>query len=424
LNLPFSESFQADVEQASVEMARTIVLRLAAEHRVPRPVFTLDHPDTHDFDDAISARLSDDGLYVHCAVCVSHPGPELAPGNPVFEEAQRRGASIYLPDRVVPMLPPILSDDMLSLKQGCVRHALCLQFKLSVDPDLWRSANEYSLDIHPVYITRNVIFGDSLPDEFAATLMYKWADWRRQTRMNDGAVILPRVRSRPAKLSDGSVVLSVTERDDPAHRMIEELMVFFNECVANWCVHQRVPCLFRGSEPHRNPEQVTRWLRHSDSALARTHVFRHTGRSLTSITPVKHYTVGVERYAQATSPVRRFSDVLVHAAIGALFRGEPALPAPAMLARFQASENGSDAGRRLTRNEERLAFFSYFASRGDTTSVILVPRRAVENEEVDAVIADLEIPVRLRTRLPVAAGDRVVARWAADAGGRLLFHAI
>jgi hypothetical protein len=95
-----------------------------------------------------------------------------------------------------------------------------------------------------------------------------------------------------------------------------------------------------------------------------------------------------------------------------------------MLARFRASETGSDAGRRLTRHEERLAFQSYYGGRSDQSIVILAPRRSSGNEEVDAVIADMEIPVRLRTRLPVAAGDRVVARWVADAGDKLVFQAM
>jgi exoribonuclease II len=424
LSLSLSEPFSSDVEQAAFEVAESIVRRVGLDDRVPYPVFTLDHPDTHDFDDAISARLSGDGQYLHCRVCVSHPGPELAPGTPVFEEAQRRGASIYLPDRVVPMLPSILSDDALSLKQGCVRQALCLQFTLPSNPNLWVAPVDYSLEIHPVHVTRNVVFGESLPGDFPATLMNQWTDWRRRARISAGAVILPRVRTRPAKLSDGTVVLSVTERDDAEHRMIEELMVCFNERVADWCVRHAIPCLYRGSEPHRNPDQVARWLRHSDYALARTHVFRHAGRALTSLQPVKHHTVGVERYAQATSPVRRFSDVLVHAAIGASFRGESPLPGPAMLARFQASEAGSEAGRRLTRDEERRAFHTYYSSRSEQTVSILVPRRAVANEELDAAIADLEISVRLRTRLPAAAGDRVIARWAGDEGGKLVFEAI
>jgi len=424
LRLPFSESFSSEVELAAVELSRAIERRVAEDPRLPYPVFTLDHPDTHDFDDAISANLSEDGRCLHCRVCISHAGPELTPGSPVFEQAQIRGASIYLPDRVVPMLPAILSDGTLSLKQGHVRQALCLSFTLPSDPAMWVTPVDYSLDVHPVRVTRNVVYGQEFPSDFPALLMNQWADWRRRTRSAVGAVILPRVRARPAKLADGSVVLSVTERDDAEHRMLEELMVFFNECVAEWCYLHAAPCLYRGSEPHRNPDQVALWLRHSDHALARTQVFRHAGRALTSLQPVKHHTAGVERYAQATSPVRRFGDVLVHAAVGALLRGEPALAGPAMLARFRASETGSDAGRRLTRHEERLAFQSYYGGRSDQSIVILAPRRSSGNEEVDAVIADMEIPVRLRTRLPVAAGDRVVARWVADAGDKLVFQAM
>lgn len=424
MKLPFSESFSSEVELAAVELSCAIERRVAEDPRVPYPVFTLDHPDTHDFDDAISASLSEDGRCLHCRVCVSHPGPELTPGSPVFEEAQIRGASIYLPDRVVPMLPAILSDGTLSLKQGYVRQALCLSFTIPSDPSLWVTAVDYSLDIHPVRVTRNVIYGQDFPAEFPVTLMNRWADWRRRTRSAAGAVILPRVRTRPAKQCDGSVVLSVTERDDPEHRLLEELMVYFNVCVADWCVVNATPCLYRGSEPNRNPEQVALWLRHSDQALARTQVFRHSGRALTSLVPVKHHTVGVERYTQATSPVRRFSDVLVHGAIGAVRRGEFPLGGPAMLARFRASETGSDAGRQLTRHEERAAFHAYYGGRSDQSILILAPRRASGNEEMDAVISDLEIPVRLRTRLPVAAGDRVVARWVAGAGDRLVFQAI
>ena len=424
MRLPFPESFSSEVEQVAVALADVIERRVADELRAPHPVFTLDHPDTHDFDDAISAQFSGDGRYLHCKVCVSHPGPELAPGSLVFEEAQRRGASIYLPDRVVPMLPAILSEDVLSLKQGRVRQALCLEFVIPSAPALWVPSIEYSLHVHPVRVIRNVLYGHELPTDFPAALMYQWSDWRRRIRSSAGAVILPRVRTRPAKGQDGRVALCVTERDDAEHRMIEELMIFFNSCVAEWCFLRSVPCLYRSSEPYRNPEQVALWLCHADQALARSQVFRHAGRAITSLVPTRHHTVGVDRYTQATSPVRRFSDVLVHAAVGASLRGVSSLPGPAMLARFRASEAGSEAGRRLTRHEERLAFQAYYGGLPDQNILILVPRRASANDELDAVVADQEIPVRLRTRLPVAAGDRVVARWVEVGGDRLVFQAI
>lgn len=415
--LPWPDAFPDELEALARDHVASVPPPDASEP--PIDVWTLDHVGTHDFDDAFSAEVDDLGnLWI--GIWVTWAPSVLPETSALVSAAQERGASVYLPDRVIPMLPTCLCDEALSLAHGATRTALGLRFRATPDGggDAWQ------VGLHTVRVRDNLLFGAESVAPLPWNALFTWGDTRRAARNRAGAVLIPRLRARPRWQGDPATLrLEFQERDDAAHRLIEELMVLYNERLALYCVEHEVPCVFRSSEPHRNPDRVSYWRQHPDAALARAHAFRHLGRVVLDTRPAPHFAVGIDAYTQLTSPLRRFGDLMGQFTLARHFAGQPPATAEAVMQAHRAAERGAEVGRRVTREAERAAFALWVAAQGDRTWRLLLPRPAKPQTWTDAVIEELDLPCRIRPLRPAAQGDRVVARFrnVEDATGALLF---
>ena len=319
------------------------------------PFVTIDPADARDHDDACYAHPDDDprnegGHVVWVAIAdVAH---YVRPGSALDREARKRGNSTYFPDRVVPMLPDRLSGDLCSLHEGVPRPCIAVRMKLDAKGNLLSqhftralmrsvaSLNyqevQAAIDGHPNDKT-GPLLDDIINPLYAAYEAVKTARAVRQPLDLD----LP---ERKIVLSDEGKVESVAFRDRlDAHRLIEEFMILANVATAQELTRMRRPLLFRVHE-EPSPEKLEA-LREVAAAsgftlakgqvLHTSHLNRLLGqaegtefdelinistlRSMTQAyyTPEHfgHFGLALRSYAHFTSPIRRYSDLVVHRAL-------------------------------------------------------------------------------------------------------------
>ncbi|MBS0125859.1 ribonuclease R [Thetidibacter halocola] len=319
------------------------------------PLVTIDPVDARDHDDAVYAQPDDDpknkgGHVIWVAIAdVAH---YVQPGSRLDREAQKRGNSSYFPDRVVPMLPDRLSGDLCSLHEGVPR--ACIAVKMRIDAEGNKLSQQFvrGLMRSPATLNYREVqeAQDGNPNDrtgpllepvirplFAAYAALAAARDRRQPLDLD----LP---ERKVVLDDDGKVVSVAfaPRLD-AHRLIEEFMVLANVAAAETLVAKKTPLVFRVHEepPQDKLESLRDTAEASGFILAKGQVLKtahlnhllhqaagtedaelinlSTLRSMTqayySPKNFGHFGLALQNYAHFTSPIRRYSDLIVHRAL-------------------------------------------------------------------------------------------------------------
>lgn len=322
------------------------------------PLFTIDGSDAKDFDDAVS--LEDVGrgrlrLGVHIAD-VSH---YVRKGAPLDEEARRRGTSVYLPGRVIPMLPPKLSDDLCSLRPDVPRLALSCWIELDahgrvhgakIIETVIRSWRRLTYEEVQDVLDGKAVEGVVAEVRDSILRMGSLARVMTAERLRRGALDLSVPEYRVKTDPEGRPIEVVKSRRLASHRLIEEFMLAANEAVARSLSKARVPFFRRVHEDpdparlqalqeelgklgiHSKTSLVTRPVEGLQSLLraAAGHPFEETAqiqvvRSLKlarySSQTGGHFGLASGDYCHFTSPIRRYPDLFVHRALKGLFRG-------------------------------------------------------------------------------------------------------
>ena len=331
------------------------------------PLITIDPADAKDHDDAVHAAADPDptnpGGHV-ISVAIADVAHYVRPGSALDREALTRGNSVYFPDRVVPMLPERISNDLCSLRPGADRAALAVRIVVGADGRkrshsfhrvLMRSAAKLS------YVQAQAAV-DGWPDDTTGPLLASileplYTAYRAVKRSRDARAPLDLdLPERKIVLTAHNTVdrVMTPERLD-AHRLIEEFMILANVAAAETLEKSRVPLIYRvHDEP--DPARVNalrEFLQSLDISLPKAGALRaeHFNRILARVkgrdveklvnevvlrTQAQaeyaaenygHFGLNLRRYAHFTSPIRRYADLIVHRGlIRALRLGEGALP--------------------------------------------------------------------------------------------------
>ena len=248
--------------------------------------FSIDDEDTLDYDDAISLQSIDD--HYRLGIHVSNPSRCLHPDHPLFQEALSRVSSLYLPSLNVPMLPPLYSSDVFSLRQSGERNVLSLY--LSLDSEL--NAKAWELKSESIRISENLSYHEVDHDSINPVykLLHRISNRIREQRD------APRDQDRyyyNLKVVDGRVQMKRIDTLSPARMMIEELMITYNRSIATYAKINQIPLLYRNISQFVDQNQAVR----SSSAYLSTQASYHPG-------------IGAEAYLHATSPIRRVVDLI------------------------------------------------------------------------------------------------------------------
>jgi ribonuclease R len=312
-------------------------------------IVTIDPIDARDFDDAISLSQTDEGgwrLGVHIAD-VSH---FVRAGSSLDVEARIRGTSVYLPDRVLPMLPEVISNGLASLQKGKVRFTQSVfidyttegvpvhaEFARSAIRVAWRFAYEDVLALvedRPSPRVRDV----PQPIRELIERMHTLAMLLRGRRMAAGALDLSLRESKIEFDENGAVSGAREVPNDVSHQIIEEFMLAANIAVATALDDRGVAFMRRG---HGEPDfmklrllaQFAKILGYPLKKCESRHDLQHLLRRVSgkpherainfallrslkqaeyTVADVGHYALGVEHYCHFTSPIRRYPDLTVH----------------------------------------------------------------------------------------------------------------
>jgi ribonuclease R len=309
-------------------------------------VITIDPDDAKDFDDAICLeRVSPDQwrLWVHIAD-VSH---YVKPGTALDTEAQKRGNSTYLVDRVIPMLPEALSNELCSLKPNVDRLTKCVEFLVSHD------GRVLSTKFHPAVIhsQRRFAYAQVLeilqrapthdPIEQMLHQAHELAQKIRRARFKNGSLELDFPEMKIRLDEQGKILRIEKNENDVSHQLIEEYMLLANEAVATRLMSLHTPAIYRVHEepdarrlqeyrqevlayhvPCGNlnqPAEVQKLLSKLGTlpigSALKIGFLKSLMRARYAVEPLGHYGLAKKKYTHFTSPIRRYADLVVHRAL-------------------------------------------------------------------------------------------------------------
>lgn len=309
---------------------------------------TIDGADSKDLDDAVYCEKRPNGHYM-LGVHIADVSRYVKPGSPLDEEAYRRGNSVYLADRVIPMLPFELSNDICSLNHDEDRYAMsCI---MDVGPDGKVTTEKITPSIIRVkrrcnYEEINKAFDEGIaPDDLKALLpMLKDLDdcarLLRQERHNRGALEFDFPEYKVILDEDGKPIRIVKRNRGEAERMIEDAMIAANEAVARFLTRDGFTSIYRVHD-HPNAEKLEA-LKHLAAIIGyplhlpeevqprdlqqllekvkgseveqviEVMTLRSLATACYSTDNVGHFGIASTCYTHFTSPIRRYSDLLVH----------------------------------------------------------------------------------------------------------------
>ena len=319
------------------------------------PLVTIDGEDARDFDDAVFAEPDDDPANpggFHLIVAIADVGWYVRPDRALDRTARERGNSVYFPDRVVPMLPERLSNDLCSLRPDEDRPALAVHIWIDAQGRkrrhrfvraMIRSAARLTYDQAqnaadnrpngaPEHLRKPVI-----EPLYAAYRALSHARHQRGTLELD-------LEERKVVLDDkGRIERIVPRARHDSHRLIEEFMILANVCAAESIEERRLPCMYRVHEPPdpaklenlrevldglgyrlargqilrpKHFNQILEWAANTPFRhLVNDLVLRSQSMAIYSPDNQGHFGLALTRYAHFTSPIRRYSDLLVHRAL-------------------------------------------------------------------------------------------------------------
>ena len=396
---------QADLFDESIPKGR---LDATAE-----TVLTIDPVDARDFDDAISLERLQSGhwrLGVHIAD-VSH---FVRPKTALDREAYDRATSVYLPDRVIPMIPEIISNSLASLQPDRIRYTKTAYIEftaegLRVGTDVHsaaiKSRKRLAYEEVDDYLADREKWRDKLVPEVHDLLgrMHELAMILRRRRMQRGALELTMPEVKIELDSNGRVIGAKVSENTESHQIIEEFMLAANEAVAELLRDRGIEFLRR---IHESPspqklkalgEFVTELGIKTESLESRFElqklldqvagkpqqhavnyaVLRSMQRAVYSPADEGHYALASDCYCHFTSPIRRYPDLTAHRLIEAILTGKK--PTDGMDRLIVVGEHCSDREQQAESAERELTKLKLLAYLSDRIG-----------EEMDAVVTGVE----------------------------------
>ncbi len=342
----FSEAVEAEAQDQELPSLK------GREDLRDLPLITIDPADARDHDDAVHAHRDDDpknadGWVVW--VAIADVAAYVRVGTALDREARAKGNSTYFPDRVEPMLPEVLSNGLCSLKEG--ENRACLAVRMVFDKEGRKLSHRFVRGLMRSHASLSYEQAqgaiDGQPDDVTGPIMDRilYPLWNAYHAMLKGRLkrspLLIESAERKVLMDPGGGIGAIEPRRSlEAHRLIEEMMIQANVCAAETLEQKRTPLIYRVHEapsqekifnladflqtlgkPWAKGEPATtkRFNRLLDETRDGPHaevvnevVLRTQMQAIYSPENIGHFGLNLDRYAHFTSPIRRYSDLIVH----------------------------------------------------------------------------------------------------------------
>jgi exoribonuclease-2 len=274
------------------------------------PLMTIDGQGTLDFDDALS--IEEKGGAFRLGVHIIDVGHFVQKGDVVDQEALSRGSSIYMPDQKISMLPSALAEGLCSLKAGELRPAISIMINLSplaeimdyeIFPSLIKVKHQLTYYDVNVYAeeNRNILILRDIAEKF------------RKKRLDARAVQITVPEINVWVNQNRDIAINRINRESPGRMLVSEIMIMANWLMAKYLKEHRLPAIFRSQ-----PEPRERLYKNNSGTLFQNWMQRRLlSRFILSANPDWHSGLGLDAYVTATSPIRKYSDLVTQRQIRA-----------------------------------------------------------------------------------------------------------
>lgn len=298
--------FSKEEIQAADQLAKQQNEKGGVRDQTHLETYTIDNAETLDYDDALSWEENEEGTYIriHITNVASFIGSE----SPLFKTSEHKISSLYTLKEVIPMLPPVLSEDYFSLREACIRDVVTYEIFLDHDgnekTDIYRSQIEVNQNLSyqqvDQYIEEKKSFWPEL-SEYCQSL--------KQKRLENGALDFDRVEVKLDISNPENIEIKDVRENTPASTVVQELAIYTNFLSAQFCMENDLLCLYRNQKPYQvtNPAfdemdaEDRPKLQLSDIQIYPAYI---------GIDPDGHSGLGLTCYSQTTSPIRRFHDLI------------------------------------------------------------------------------------------------------------------
>jgi len=332
-------------------------------------LMTIDGQATIDFDDALS--IEDMGDHYRLGIHIVDVGHFIPKGSVIDCEAFKRASSIYMPDRKISMLPPHLAENLCSLKAGELRPAISTMIKLTPAADII----DYEIIPSLVMVKYQLSYYDVnllAEEDKAIVILRDIAAKYRERRLSSGAVhiSLPDINVWIDK--DDLITVNKINRESPGRMLVSELMIMGNWLSARFLADHKISAIFR-----TQPDPRERLYRGEEGTLFQNYMQRrYLSRFILNTEPKRHSGLGLDCYVTATSPIRKYFDLVTQRQLRSAFGMEKAYTREEIDKITMSLEPLMSNVSRIQQRRNRYWIFKYLEKRiGEKEEAIVLYKR-------------------------------------------------
>jgi len=298
------------VAKQLVGSTATASLEASRKDLTDMPLLTIDGQGTLDFDDALS--IEEKGGAFRLGVHIIDVGQHIQKGDPVDQEALSRGSSIYMPDQKISMLPPTLAEGLCSLKAGELRPAISIMIDLSPMAEIM----DYEIFPSLIKVRHQLTYYDVnlyAEENQNILILRDIAEKFRRKRLDARAVQITVPEINVWINENRDITINRINRESPGRMLVSEIMIMANWLMAKYLKKNRIPAIFRSQ-----PQPRERLYKNNSGTLFQNWMQRRLlSRFILSTDPDWHSGLGLDAYVTATSPIRKYTDLVTQRQIRA-----------------------------------------------------------------------------------------------------------
>ena len=360
-------------------------------------IYTVDDIYTKDIDDGLSIEKIENNYCI--GVHIADASRFIEPDSAIDNEAKKRATSIYLPDETINMLPHLISEDKAGLIAGEPRNAI--SFFCTLDAEL--NLINFTIKKTIIKVSSRLTYCeyDGLFEQNQdISLMHSIAQKLLEKRISMGAVYAPFTRLS-VHVTNGKPVIKKDDPKEPLQILVSEFMILANRSLGDFFVDNNIPAIFRNQEASK--ESIPKDLDYSEPY--NLHKLRKYLKKVSlSTEPSGHFGLGIRNYVQATSPIRRYMDLILHRQIKHFLDfGKPLYSVEQLKELLLYLDSPRTIAETLERSSKHYWTLKYLENLGRTELRALVLRTGAKSTHVQLCETLLE------AELTVSGGDEISA---------------